>query len=75
MRIWGETSESEGHLRDDMETYCSGNSLNIYMNVILLRSSDNGRDRVSTGHLLPPNKASSNETELHSVALLDIGVP
>lgn len=37
----GEAAETEGHLRKDMETQCSGNFLK-YMEAILMRSPNNG---------------------------------
>lgn len=41
-----------------------------YMKVTLMRPPNNGRDRVPTGQLFSPNKASSTGTGVHSIELL-----
>jgi hypothetical protein len=46
----GETDGIEEHLRDDMETQCSGNFPD--MKVILIRLPNNGEYRILTGHLI-----------------------
>jgi len=63
----GEISGIEGHLRYVMETFSSGNSLK-YMKAVQIRSND-GRDRVKTGHLLSLTESSCTRTALHSIEL------
>jgi len=46
-----------------------------YMNTFLMKSPNNGGDRVLTGHLLSTNKDSSTGTRLHPIDLLAKEVP
>lgn len=62
----GETIEIQGHLKEDIKTWCSGNFLK-HMKVIWIRSSNNGG---LTGHLLLPMKVCSNGTWLHLIEFL-----
>ena len=52
-------------LKENMETYFSGNILNCIM--ILMKSPNNGKDGVSTGHLLSSSKASTSRTGFQSI--------
>jgi hypothetical protein len=52
-KMWGETARIEGHLKSGMESWCSGNFLK-YMRNTLMKFSNNGGDRIPTGHLLSP---------------------
>lgn len=67
-----ETARIKGRLRDNMKILCSGNVLK-YIKANLKKSLNNERDRVSTGHLLPPNEASSIRIGLHQIELLAKG--
>lgn len=63
VRECGGTAETEGHLRDGVETQCSGNFLK-YRKAILMRSPNNGWYGVQSCHLLSPNEAHRSRTKL-----------
>jgi hypothetical protein len=67
-----ETTRIEEHLRSSMETSFSVNLLK-YIKAILMKTSNNGGDRVSAGHLLSTNKDFSIGTQLHTIELLAKG--
>ena len=58
--IQEETARVEGHLRENMRTYCSGNIIK-YIKVILMNSPNNEEDRVPTHYLLSLNKSLSRK--------------
>lgn len=65
-------------IRDRIRDFKEWNvNLVNYMEVIVMRSSNNGGNGITHGHLLSPNKASSvcGGTRLHSIELLVNGVP
>lgn len=67
-----QADEIEGHLRDDMETQCSGNILK-YKKQILAISLNNGVYGFLMIHHLSPSEASNAKTRLHMLELLPKG--
>lgn len=67
--MWREIAGIGGHFGDDMETQYNGNFLK-YVKAFLMRSPNNGGQRISVDCLLLPNEASSSRIGLHSMELL-----
>lgn len=68
-RIWPEITRFGGHFASGVETQCCRNILSS-MKVILMITSRNGYNIVSTYHLIFPCKSSIDGSVLHSIEML-----
>lgn len=67
--MWREAAGIKGYLREKIETSYFGTLLK-YVQVILVKSPNNGGDKILTGYHLSPNEVPNTGTGLHSIEFL-----